>query len=58
MSEVAKEIRTRQDMADLLASIGKPGEKRDEKFAAVAELNKQNYQGHDVTDTLESYVEF
>lgn len=58
MDAAPKEIRTRQDMADLLASIGKPGENREEKLAAVTALNKQNRQGHDVLTTVESYSEF
>lgn len=45
----------RQDIADLLKSIGKPGEKRDEKIAAVKELDKQNSQGIDLSDSLNSY---
>jgi len=58
MDAEVKPVVTRQDLADLLASIGKPGENREEKLTAVAALNKQNIQGHDVTGTLESFAEY
>jgi len=51
-------IVTREDLAQLLASIGKPGKKREEKLAAVKALNVQNSQGHDLSLTLESFQEF
>lgn len=49
---------TRTDIAALLASIGKPGEKRDEKIAAVQELGLKNSQGHGVELTLETFAEY
>lgn len=49
---------TRQDISELLASIGAPGEKQDEKIAAVAELGLFNAQGHGVHDTLSTYGAF
>lgn len=49
---------SRSDVANLLASIGKPGQKRDEKLAALKELNKQNRQGHDLSLTAETYPEY
>lgn len=53
-----KQMITRQDIADLLASIGKPGEKHDEKYAAVVELEKQNSQGVKLEDSLASYEQW
>lgn len=53
-----KQNLTRQEIAELLASIGKPGEKREEKIAAVSELNKQNFQHIKLEDSLNSYEEF
>lgn len=49
---------TRVDISKLLASIGKPGKKRDEKLAAVKELGLSNTQGIGLEVTLESYKEF
>lgn len=49
---------TRDDIAALLASIGAPGEKQDEKTAAVTELAKINSQGIGLEQTLHSYGEF
>lgn len=52
---------TRADIAALLVSIGRPGEKRAEKYAAVAALNLTNPQtlgGHALELTLESYAEY
>ena len=53
-----KQNLTRQDIAELLASIGKPGEKQEEKIAAVSELSKQNFQNIKLEDSLNSYEEF
>lgn len=53
-----KKIVTRADLAELLASIGAPGEKRDEKLQAVMELDMKNPQGHGIHLTLESYQEY
>ncbi len=49
---------TRTHISELLASIGKPGEKREEKIQAVIELEKKNSQGYGIETTLESYEEF
>lgn len=49
---------TRTDIEKLLKSIGKPGEKREEKIKAVEELALKNNQGHGVELTLETYSEF
>jgi hypothetical protein len=52
---------TRADIAALLKSIGKPGEKREQKLAAVASLEKKNAPnlgGHALELTLESYTEY
>lgn len=49
---------TRVDIANLLKSIGEPGEKRDEKTQAVESLNRTNRQGHNVSLTLSSYLEW
>lgn len=49
---------TRQDIADLLKSIGAPGEKRDEKLEAVKQLGKINRQGHGLELTLDGYGEY
>lgn len=49
---------SRQDIADLLKSIGEPGEKLDEKTTAVRELEKKNFQDIMLHDSLLSYSEF
>lgn len=49
---------TRDDIAELLTSIGKPGEKQQEKTDAVKELNKANFQGVQLENTLDSYQTF
>lgn len=49
---------TRTDIAELLKSISKPGEKREEKIKAVKELDKSNFQGIKLEDSLNSYSEF
>lgn len=49
---------SRTDIARLLKFIGKPGEKRDEKIAAVKELDRQNFQGIRLEDGLNSCEEF
>lgn len=53
-----KQNLTREDITNLLKSIGKPGENRDKKIIAVAELNKQNFQQVKLEDSLESYEAF
>lgn len=49
---------TRQDITDLLKSIGASGEKRDEKIEAMKSLERSNRQGHSIEETLHSYEEF
>lgn len=49
---------TRTDIAELLSSIGKPGDKRDEKYKAIQELERQNNQQIKLEDSLASYEEF
>lgn len=53
-----KQNLTRQDIAELLASIGKPGEKREEKVAAVKQLSRANFQQIDLAASLNSYEEY
>lgn len=48
----------REDIAALLASIGAPGKRREEKLEALKSLNKQNNQGHGLELTAESYAAF
>lgn len=49
---------TRDDITKLLKSIGKPGDKQEEKIAAVKSLERKSRQGYDVSETLHSYKEF
>lgn len=52
---------TRDDIAQLLKSLGKPGENQDEKIAAVEKLGLKNPStlgGHGVHLTLETFGEF
>lgn len=49
---------SREDISELLKSIGKPGEKQDEKISAVQELNLMNRQRYGVHQTLETYREW
>ena len=55
---------TRQDIADLLESIGKPGEKKEEKKKAVESLYEEgawrsiNFQGVSAFEDLESYAQY
>lgn len=58
LSELKKKRLTRTDIAELLASIGEPGEKHQEKLDAVMELEKSNFQGIPLHETLETYKEF
>lgn len=51
-------IATREDVAKLLASIGAPGTKREEKIAAIKDLGMSNTQGHDLSLTLDTYGEY
>lgn len=54
----AKPNLTRTDISDLLASIGKPGEKREEKMATVKQLSRANFQQVDLAASLNSYETF
>ena len=54
----SKDKITRADIANLLKSIGQPGDKRDEKIKAVKDLELTNPQNIDVVDTLKGYSEF
>ena len=49
---------TREDIANLFKSIGKPGKKQDEKINALKELNIKNTQGHDIYLLADSWSEF
>lgn len=49
---------TRDDIERLLESIGKPGEKHQEKIDAVKQLNKPNRRGIKLETTLEGYKGF
>lgn len=55
----AGNVPSRQDIADLLASVGKPGEKREEKRQVVQHLFEEggwkstNFQGHSLFDDIE-----
>lgn len=52
------------EISKLLAKIGKPGEKRDDKKQAVKDLftergaSRLNPQGFDILNDLESYMEY
>lgn len=46
---------SREEIAALLASIGPPGEKRQEKYEAVKALKQANFQGFKLEDSLASY---
>ena len=54
-------IPTRQDIADVLESVGEPGIKQQEKLETVESLfsnlghGHKNNQGHDLLDDLEGY---
>lgn len=49
---------TREDIANLLATIGKPGKNLVEKEAAVTALGKFNFQGISVQESLKDYSEY
>jgi hypothetical protein len=57
-------VPTRQDIADLLASVAPPGQSRAAKEAAILTLFEEaghsdsNSQGHSVITTLDSYGEY
>ena len=53
-----KDSVTRQDIADLLSSIGSPGQKRAEKKAAVESLHLTSPQGYGAEYDLDSYREW
>lgn len=49
---------SRTNIANLLKSIGKPGEKREEKITAVSQLDRKNTQNIKLEDSLASYEEW
>lgn len=55
---------TQADISAVLAEVGKPGQKQDEKVDKVRELfeakgeSGMNFQGVHVVDTLDSYPEY
>lgn len=55
---------TRQDVADVLRNFGDPGQNQPAKEAAVRRLYEvtghqaHNFQGHPVTDILDSFQEW
>lgn len=49
---------SREDIGELLESIGEPGEKQEEKLQALQELSQSNRQGHDISLTAETYSQF
>lgn len=49
---------SREDIENLLATIGKPGEKQEEKIEAVKSLGRTNRQGFNISETLHSYSGF
>lgn len=53
-----KEKITRSDIAELLASIGAPGENREAKVEAVKLLGRSNFQGIGLESTIEEYQEY
>lgn len=68
MNDVTKSKRdkagplSRQDIADVLVSVGLPGQKRDEKVQVIKDLCKARGDGetnnHGVWDTLEDYPQY
>ena len=54
----AKKKLTRDDIERLLKSIGKPGEKHQEKIDTVKELNRVAFNGVRLETTLEGYMAF
>lgn len=53
-----KPVVSRDDISELLTSIGEPGKKRAQKLKAVQELELKNNQGHHISTTLDSYGAF
>lgn len=51
-------IATREDLEALLASIGPPGEKQEEKLEVVRALDLKNSQGVNIAETLSTYGGF
>ena len=49
---------TRLDIAQLLASLGEPGENREQKIETIKQLNLSNFQQVPLEETLDSYQEF
>lgn len=54
----AKTKITRQDIADLLKSIDKPGRKKREKIEAVESLGRTNPQGANISAIVPDFEEF
>ena len=52
----AKKKLTRDDIERLLASIGEPGTKHQEKIDIVKELNRKAFNGVRLETTLEGYI--
>ena len=53
-----KDSISREDIMNLLKSLGAPGENRELKRQAVIDLNKENFQGISLVDDLESYEDY
>ena len=49
---------TTDDIAELLALVGKPGENQERKRELVHSLGRTNNQGVNVSVTLDNYKEF
>lgn len=49
---------TRTDIAQILAGIGEPGEKRQEKLQAIKDLRITNFQGVGLEETLATFKEY
>lgn len=57
-SDLKNTTLTREHISQLLESIGKPGENREEKYQAVKDLEKKNGQGYGIELSLESYENY
>lgn len=49
---------TRTHIAEILALVGKPGKKREQKIEAIKQLSLENSQGYRVEENLDEYEEF
>lgn len=54
----AKKKLTRNDIAELLKSLGEPGENREIKLEAVKQLTVSNFQGVRLESIVEDYQEY